>query len=143
MHSISDMFRIKTFHFFPRNKMLPRNFMALGISPCIINVNGAIAGFQKKFLLVIKALGHWIKTGTRDYNIPTTNLRNIYSAAPLIKEKLPRQPWLGVANHMFLFLGPTHSAPSSCPPPPLVVPQGQDDKSLCRQDSPPHLKRMW
>ena len=41
------------------------------------------------------------------------------NAPPLLKEKLPRLPWLAVANHKVPKLDPTHGAPG--PPPPRLA----------------------
>ena len=41
----------------------------------------------------------------------------MYTAPPLLKEKLLRLPWPGVANHKPPILGLTHGAPGSPPPP--------------------------
>ena len=41
----------------------------------------------------------------------------VYTAPPLLKEKLPRLPWPGVANHKPPILGLTQGAPGSPPPP--------------------------
>ena len=41
----------------------------------------------------------------------------MYTALPLLKEKVPRLPWPGVANHKPPILGLTHGAPGSPPPP--------------------------
>ena len=43
----------------------------------------------------------------------------MYTAPPLVKEKLPRLPWPGVANHKPPIPGLTHGAPGS---PPLPAP---------------------
>ena len=48
----------------------------------------------------------------------------MYTAPPLLKEKLPRLPWPGLANHKPPILGLTHGAPGS-PPPPAPPPTPQ------------------
>ena len=62
----------------------------------------------------------------------------MYNAPPLLKEKLPRLPLAGVANHKPPILGLTHGAPGS--PLPCVVRPFENAKVL---DQLPSLVRPF